>query len=110
VTDISHEALRWLADYDWPGNVREIRSAVEFAVIHCAGAVIQPDDLPPEVFQPAESGGVIPADSLMDEQARFLKALDRSRGNRALAARLLGISRATFYRRLADFKIKSDEK
>lgn len=110
VTDISHEALRWLADYDWPGNVREIRSAVEFAVIHCAGAVIQPDDLPPEVFQPAESGGVIPADSLMDEQARFLQALDRSRGNRALAARLLGISRATFYRRLADFKIKTDEK
>ncbi|MGZ8423927.1 MAG: helix-turn-helix domain-containing protein [Candidatus Binatia bacterium] len=78
-----------------------LRSAIEFTVIHCAGAVIQADDLPPEIFQPAD---VIAGDPL-DEKLRFLQALDRSRGNRALAARFLGISRATLYRRLADLKI-----
>jgi len=102
VSEMSQEALRFLMDYDWPGNVRELRSAIEFTLIHCAGTVIQADDLPPEVFPMAD---VIPGDPLMDERSRFLQALDRSRGNRAQAARLLGISRATLYRRLADLKI-----
>ena len=110
VTDVSHDALRLLAEYHWPGNVRELRSAIEFAVIRCGGAVIQPDDLPPEILQPADFESVIPGDPLVDEKTRFLQALERSRGNRALAARLLGISRATLYRRLADLKINSEEK
>jgi sigma-54 dependent transcriptional regulator, acetoin dehydrogenase operon transcriptional activator AcoR len=110
VTELSHDALSLLTDYDWPGNVRELRSAIEFAVIRCVGAVIQPDDLPPEIFQPADFESSIPGDPLADEKARFLQALERSRGNRALAARLLGISRATLYRRLADLKISSEEK
>jgi PAS domain S-box-containing protein len=110
VTDLSYDALGLLADYPWPGNVRELRSAIEFAVIRCAGAVIQPDDLPPEIFQPGDFESSIPGDPLADEKTRFLQALQRSRGNRALAARLLGISRATLYRRLADLKISSEEK
>ncbi len=105
VSEISQEAMRLLVDYDWPGNVRELRSAIEFTVIHCTGAVIQADDLPPEIFQPVD---VIAGDPLMDEKSRFLQALERSRGNRALAARFLGISRATLYRRLADLKINPD--
>lgn len=107
VTEITQEAMRWLVDYEWPGNVRELRSAIEFTVIHCTGAAIQADDLPPEIFQPAD---VIAGDPLLDEKSRFLQALDRSRGNRSLAARLLGISRATLYRRLADLKINPELK
>jgi PAS domain S-box-containing protein len=110
VTELSHDALGLLGDYRWPGNVRELRSAIEFAVIRCTGAVIQPDDLPPEILQPFDFEGSIPGDPLADEKARFLQALERSRGNRALAARLLGISRATLYRRLADLKISSEDK
>jgi len=110
VTELSHEAVRLLMDYRWPGNVRELRSAVEFAVIRCRGSVIQPDDLPPEIIEPADGASFIPGDPLSDEKARFLEALNRSRGNRALAARLLGISRATLYRRLADFNINPEEK
>ena len=110
VTELSNDALGLLTDYDWPGNVRELRSAIEFAVIRCTGAVIQPDDLPPEILQTADFDSTIPGDPLTDEKARFLQALERSRGNRAMAARLLGISRATLYRRLADLKISSEEK
>jgi PAS domain S-box-containing protein len=108
-TEVSRDALRLLADHPWPGNVRELRSAIEFAMIHCRGAVIQPDDLPPEILRPGDFVSVIPGDPLIDEKARFLEALDRSHGNRALAARLLGISRATLYRRLADLKINPAE-
>ena len=110
MTALSNDALGLLTDYDWPGNVRELRSAIEFAVIRCTGAVIQPGDLPPEILQTADFDSSIPGDPLTDEKARFLQALERSRGNRALAARLLGISRATLYRRLADLKISSEEK
>jgi sigma-54 dependent transcriptional regulator, acetoin dehydrogenase operon transcriptional activator AcoR len=110
LTELSNEAVRLLMDHPWPGNVRELRSAIEFAVIRCRGAVIQSDDLPPEIVVPADFGGSIPGDPLNDEKARFLEALDRSRGNRALAARLLGISRATLYRRLADLNITSEDK
>jgi sigma-54 dependent transcriptional regulator, acetoin dehydrogenase operon transcriptional activator AcoR len=109
VTEVSRDALRLLADHPWPGNVRELRSAIEFAMIGCRGAVIRPDDLPPEILRPEDFVSVIPGDPLIDEKARFLEALDRSHGNRALAARLLGISRATLYRRLADLKINPAE-
>jgi PAS domain S-box-containing protein len=110
VTEFSQDALRLLSDYSWPGNVRELRSAIEFAVIRCKGATIHAGDLPPEIMQTAGSQGETAGDPLVDEKARFRAALDRSRGNRALAARLLGISRATLYRRLADLKINSDDK
>jgi DNA-binding NtrC family response regulator len=110
VTELSHEAVRLLMDHPWPGNVRELRSAIEFAVIRCGGAVLQPDDLPPEIIEPANFISSIPGDPLNDEKARFLEALTRSRGNRALAARLLGISRATLYRRLADLNINPEDK
>jgi DNA-binding NtrC family response regulator len=110
VTELSHDAVRLLMDHPWPGNVRELRSAIEFAVIRCGGAVIQPEDLPPEIVAPADFVSSIPGDPLNDEKARFLDALNRSRGNRALAARLLGISRATLYRRLADLHINPEDK
>ena len=72
--------------------------------------MIQPEDLPPEIVAPADFVSSIPGDPLSNEKARFLDALNRSRGNRALAARLLGISRATLYRRLADLHINPEDK
>jgi PAS domain S-box-containing protein len=102
VKELGLDALRLLAEYDWPGNVRELKSAVEFAAIRCKGSVLQEDDLPPEINPPLELDS---GSSGVDEKTRFLEALERARGNRALAARLLGISRATFYRRLADLNI-----
>jgi len=110
MTEVSDDALRLLMGYPWPGNVRELRSAIEFAVIRCRGTVIQADDLPPEIFEPANLAGALSVDPLNDEKVRLLDALGRSRGNRARAARLLGISRATFYRRLSDLKINPEEK
>jgi DNA-binding NtrC family response regulator len=100
VEGVSPEAMRLLLAYLWPGNVRELKSAIEYAVIRCQGAMIQPDDLPPEVSV-ASPEPSLPSQTPQDEQARLLAALQAAGGNRAVAARLLGISRATLYRHLA---------
>ena len=93
VSQIDGKAMALLDAYPWPGNVRELKSAVEHAVIRCRGSVIQSEDLPPEI---APEG---------DEKTRILAALERVEGNRSRAARVLGISRATFYRRLKELDI-----
>jgi PAS domain S-box-containing protein len=110
VEEVSPAASRLLSEYPWPGNVRELKSAIEFAVIQCQSSAVQVEDLPPEIRSPQERRASTPANPLTDERAMFLDALARARGNRALAARLLGVSRATFYRRLADHKITAPEK
>jgi PAS domain S-box-containing protein len=110
VEQISMAASRLLSEYPWPGNVRELKSAIEFAVIQCRGAVIEVEDLPPEIRSPHEREASTVLNPLTDERAKFVDALARAGGNRALAARLLGVSRATFYRRLADLKITAPEK
>lgn len=102
VENISGEAMNALISHTWPGNVRELRGAIESAVVTCPGTVIQFDDLPAEI----RSGSSFAAsESTEDEKARILSALQRAKGNRTEAARLLGMSRATFYRRLTDLSL-----
>lgn len=105
ITDISTEVMALFLNYSWPGNVRELRSAIEFAVIHSKSSVIIPNDLPPEIADSDESVSSLALDSIEDERERFLEALRLSHGNRAKAARSLGISRATFYRHLYRLKL-----
>jgi transcriptional regulator of acetoin/glycerol metabolism len=91
----------------WPGNVRELRSAIEFSVISCKGRDILPADLPPEIA----AVSVVPSPSTLiplsgqDEKSKLLAALSDAKGNRTEAAKRLGISRATFYRRLVELDI-----
>lgn len=108
IQEISTRALDKLMEYAWPGNVRELRSAIEFAVIRCRGPVIRLEDLPPELKEaPLIQGKATPASDLLhlDEKERLGTALQRCGGNRTLAAKMLGISRATFYRRMSDLNL-----
>ncbi len=103
VDAISDEAMAVIMDYHWPGNVRELRNALEFAVIRARGSIVQPEDLPPELLEfipEAVSDGQSP-----DEADRVRAALKWTKGNRTRAAALLGISRATLYRRLRELGI-----
>jgi DNA-binding NtrC family response regulator len=102
VDQVSDDALRLLIAHDWPGNVRELKNSLEFAVIRARSATIQTADLPPEVMADACADAIL--ESLSgDDRERLLAALERAGGNRTEAAQLLGISRATFYRRLAQY-------
>ena len=106
VISVSDEAYGSLMAYPWPGNVRELRNAMEFAVIRCRGNEIRVSDLPPEVTPEVTEEESPPQDHLdvqRDEKAELVRALKQTRGNRTRAAKILGLSRATFYRRLADY-------
>ena len=101
VEGISKDAMRILLSYRWPGNVRELKSAVEFAIVRSKGHVIEAGDLPAEIVA-GNPPPAAPEAEGADERQRLLAALKAARGNRVAAARLLGISRATLYRRLAE--------
>lgn len=103
VEGVGDEAMAVLLDYDWPGNVRELRNVLEYAVVRCQGSLLQPDDLPPELLEsyPASAGEGVGD----DESDRIVAALKWARGNRTRAATLLGVSRATLYRRLKELGI-----
>ncbi|WP_020158844.1 PAS domain S-box protein [Methylobacter marinus] len=104
------EALQCLMNYDWPGNVRELKACVDYAVIHSKGECINPQDLPPEFSRTTASAVAEPEPMIVgeDERGRILAALEKTRGNRMQAAKMLGISRATFYRRLTELDISPD--
>ena len=104
VRDVSRNAMRVLLEYDWPGNVRELKSAVDFATLHCKRSVINVEDLPSEILN-RKYPTQIQAEPHLDERQRILAALEGANGNRSLAARDLGISRATLYRKLASLGI-----
>ncbi|MBT7892802.1 MAG: sigma-54-dependent Fis family transcriptional regulator [Deltaproteobacteria bacterium] len=114
------ETMQILTGYRWPGNVRELKNIVDHCIIHCKKSVIQPDDLPPEVrntaqmpVQPATpqseqvaTAGLPASITEVDETAQITTALSQAKGNRTRAAKLLGISRATLYRRLEQLHIE----
>jgi DNA-binding NtrC family response regulator len=109
VKDVSREAIRILLQYDWPGNVRELKSAIDFATLQCKGSMISAEDLPSEILYSQYPRALAAVTPHQDEKQRVLAALETAKGNRTVAARQLGISRATLYRRLASLDISPPE-
>jgi DNA-binding NtrC family response regulator len=100
--EFSVEAMALLTQYDWPGNVRELEHAVERACIFCPGETILSEYLPPETIALAQEDSVVEIEGRGNSQERIADALKKSGGNKAKAARLLGVSRTTLYRWLKD--------
>jgi two-component system response regulator HydG len=105
VRAFSTEAMSILENYAWPGNVRELENVVERAVVLCRSDVIEKSDLPEEVTHgPQGAAGhlVIPIGTPMEEIERRVihETLRHTRGDKTMAARLLGIAARTIYRKL----------
>jgi len=98
---ISADALSLMLDYSWPGNVRELQNALHFSLVKSKGKIIQVADMPMELHR-AERARPAPGPPRKLAPESVEAALKESGGNKAKAARLLGVSRATLYRFLDD--------
>ncbi len=100
--DLAPEARQRLLDYAWPGNVRQLRNVIDSAVVLACGDTIQLEDLG------IRDAGTDHLDTLQisDWERRLIReALQRTEGNIPEAAKLLGIGRATLYRKIEEYKI-----
>lgn len=108
VRGISPEALALMVEYSWPGNVRELQSALRFALLKARGVVIRPAHLPAELREWQKRRPVLGLRRKLDRES-VLGTLVRAGGNKAKAARMLGVGRATLYRFLSEHPdIKSE--
>lgn len=111
VKGIEPQALEALAKYQWPGNVRELENLVEMLLAYARSPKIRVSDLPERFGETAAVGrkGTIGNDevsTLKDAERRLIiNALSRSKGNKSHAALMLGISRKSLYKKLADYNI-----
>lgn len=113
---LSRAALRKLASFSWPGNVRQLENVLLAAWVVSEGAEIAADDLElPKALSlapgPAEGRAAVDDPASLDEhkgdeRERILRALRASGWNRLRAAEIVGIPRRTFYRRLKEYGIQ----
>src|SRR5690349_16154676 len=113
IKGLAPETRRMLMDYGWPGNVRQLESAIERAILLCEGDLISPEDLPTEVRQESQdavTGGFkLPAEGINFEEVEknlILQAMDQTDYNITKAAKLLGLTFRTLQYRLEKFGIK----
>lgn len=108
VDGIEPDALERLVQYDWPGNIRELRNCIECMVVLAKGHELTLTDIP-ENIREARPVAAVPEEKELPvgtfeatERELIEKALAECNGNRTAAAKLLGISRRTLHRRLAE--------
>jgi two-component system, NtrC family, response regulator AtoC len=111
---VTNAAMKSLLQYDWPGNVRELENCVERAVALGDQDRLDVSDLPPAIAQaspavepvPSNSGHALTSTDLEDiERATIERVFQQVKGDKALAGKMLGISRATLYRKLKRYNI-----
>ncbi len=107
--------MKALLAYDWPGNVRELENCLERAVALGDQHIIEVNDLPPaiaraEVHAEPLDSPEFPGTDLEDiERATIERVFSQVKGDKALAGKMLGISRATLYRKLKRYNIGGRE-
>ena len=119
---IETDAFQRLLDYNWPGNIRQLRNVIRTALAICDGGVVRLRDLPSEVRETtlrsepimagaafaggdAEPHRAVASDAQSSERDELLKAIRDSKGNMSNAAKFLGVSRTTLYRRCRNLGI-----
>jgi two-component system, NtrC family, response regulator AtoC len=110
---VSSRAMDVLMDYDWPGNIRELENVIERAAILCRNSIIEPQDLSlPNTPMSLPSGNhadnkIGTALPLKEIERMHIEGVLRSfRGNKAEAAKILGISLKTLYTKIQQYQIK----
>ncbi len=106
--EVSPEAMAKLMAYHWPGNVRQLENVIQRAFALGVNEILQVDDLPNEIIQ--SSGNHSRPDINLNlkalEKRAIQQALQRTSGNKAEAAKLLGVNTTTVYRKMSKYNIE----
>lgn len=109
IEGISNITMEVLMKYSWPGNIRELKSAFEYALVTCRDPLIQPHHLPPDILKEesiaAEARAAAPSKQEIRKR-QLVDALAQANGNQSIAAEILGVSRVTVWNRMKRFDIK----
>jgi len=111
IVGLTPDAMEALLTYSWPGNVRELRNAIEYAFVLCSGNWIGREHLPPKIItngkRPLLNHNQSPV-SWEEERTRLINTLRQVSGNQSEAARILGVSRVTIWKRIKKYGIRLD--
>jgi len=112
VAGITEAALMILMNYDWPGNIRQLRNCIRTMVVMCDREELDVQDIPPEIYQRRQllPGSRAPRDlagvSLNElEKQAIVDTLAKTKGNREKAAKILGIGERTLYRKIKEYHL-----
>ena len=108
IVAVSEDVQRIFMEHEWPGNIRELEHTLEHAFILCRRNTITMDDLPIDFKELVANKNRLPGALKDDEPRAIVHALEKSAWNKAKAARLLGISRRTIYRKIEEYKLMKE--
>lgn len=108
IDGVSDDVMGIFMDYDWPGNVRELQHVLEYAFIRCHAGMIDRESLPPEIRNNPAIKAALKSAGPEEEKKMICDALRKVGGNKAKAARLLGMDRKTLYRKIGNLAIDLD--
>jgi len=110
IQGFSPAARKLLYSYSWPGNVRELRNCVESSMVLSKSDIVDVDSLPEYVLEKGQSDSIsLKIGITLDEAEKELivQTMDSVKGNKTLAAKILGIGRKTLHRKLAEYDLES---
>ncbi len=109
IKGISPEAMGILVEYQWPGNIRQLKSAFEYSFVTCMEDQIKPSHLPPDIFKEKNlSNAPSPYKNISNNERKkkaLVEALNEAGGNKSEAARILGVSRVTVWNQMHRYNI-----
>jgi DNA-binding NtrC family response regulator len=134
VLTCSEEALEALTAYRWPGNIRELENTIQYAIVNAETDIIMPENLPPKIFEHNPAAGskstsndlyklaldIIESETLSDGNNAYeeymkivefplMKAvLDKTGNNKSISAKILGINRNTFRKKVREHDLEQD--
>lgn len=111
ITGITDAAMTALMNYDWPGNIRQLKNCIRTMVVMCDRDKIDVQDVPPEVAQRPQlaagraAGGFAGVSLNELEKQAIMDTLAKTKGNREKAAKILGIGERTLYRKIKEYNL-----
>ncbi|WP_244873437.1 sigma 54-interacting transcriptional regulator [Brevibacillus reuszeri] len=104
ITGVENSVEKLFEQYEWPGNIRQLRNVIECGMIMAETGRISIADLPEELLKKADEGDRITLDQAA-EKTELERTLRQTNGNKSQAARMLGISRSGFYEKLKKYQL-----